>query len=890
MTRNRLLALLGLLGSLALVWGASAAVMWSAAAAPAAARDAKFQSAERLVFFRLEPGEALTLPLPANADAFKLLTHVVLPKGTAYAAERQYVYGVQVRLLAEDGGEVLARPLFTRTRQSKAQRMEGLWLQESAFSVNPEVQVTDGREFLVDLSPGVRERARRVEVRHPGKEGSLLVRAYARFDGRPSLFARSSGRSAEARATRATFLPWDKVSPESRERLAEEHWERLSADGEAGIDYRTEPVYRSDFRLPLVEVQSAAQERLEPGRAVALNVRGPAALQLWVWGQEPLPAGAPSPAVSVHALGADGATRAWDVRVPPSLEPSSHLLELPAGAFTLTLHNAGRNLLHFTLEGPPATWLAPGELVSAREGLRVPYLPDVRRAEAWAAGPGCPALELDVADLGGTGRLLRLEARAIGEALARGADVTVTLLDAKGQPTRSARMALPQDPSPHDGVEAYRLRDGALPCAAAPAGERAEGRKAEGTGGSAAVAGASPAEAPVQLAEVSDRPLPVSQTASGRLFLPAGTSRVRISASHPAALQLSAFLPASEEALYAPPYGEVALAGVRWRAAPLDARHWHALRPLNHAALSGLGAQVTLSSQVRLEPEGVWGGGAPSGEPVKVVPAGTPASRELLEPVAQGPGDATRTEASLLTPGEPLRVSFPERSPSRPELRLALPGGEGLGGEVELVVDGQPVQKWVMRTTRARELLPPVAPGAHEVLVRSSIPGLTAALNRPPADERGLRPRTVYRLEGGGLRVPVRKPGLGAVTLNIVVYAPSAAATPAPRLAVRIDGGTPERRAGIFLPRLTRAERLAALPASERAGATSAARPSERWHARAIPVRLGEDLAPGLHWVEVQPLGEGEPLWARFFVYGEEPVEAGPLQWNRAGWEPEDGP
>jgi hypothetical protein len=137
--------------------------------------------------------------------------------------------------------------------------------------------------------------------------------------------------------------------------------------------------------------------------------------------------------------------------------------------------------------------------------------------------------------------------------------------------------------------------------------------------------------------------------------------------------------------------------------------------------------------------------------------------------------------------------------------------------------------------------------------------------------------------------VPVMKRGRGAVTLNMVLYTQSREGSASPRLRVRLDGGAPRRRSGQLLPYLTPALREYALPAADRAPSFPPAAPEQRWHARTVPVTLGEDLSPGLHWVQVSAHDVG-PLWARFFVFGEDALDGVPQQWNRSGWDDEEAP
>jgi len=870
-----LLALLGLVVTLALIYAASASVVRSTGST-AALRDDKFARAERLAFYRLKPGEEMRVKVPSDAEELRVVTHLMLPDGTTYGPERQYQYGLKL-LLRDPDQVLLERPLFTRTRQSKAQPQEdGTWRQESAFVTDPNVQVTDEREFLVRLPPPPRPEQAVMYLKPAGTHGALLVRVYVRTQRRLPLLSsqRVADQRAEERVERTTFLPFEKLSAETRYRLAEERWERLSAEGEAGTDYFIEPVYRTPFRLPLVEVAESAQERLGAGGGVAINVNGPTQAVLWLWSTPPdTEGGTPTSAgpVSVRVLGSTGAERTWEVPALGSGAPVSQVLEVPEGLHTLSIHNAGTEDLRYTVEGPAGAWLAPSELrATSHPDARIAWLPDTRRTEAFVTGPGCATLELEVDPaMDPAGRLLRLDARLLGvtgAATEKPSDVRLTVLDARGKVMGQTRMDVVPQPAAFESVDLPQLPGRRLPCAEALAAATDAG-----TG------------------EVTERPMPVSVPTSARIFLPAGARRVRVHAAQPTAVFFSTFLPSQGGLAGLAPYLEEGLQGVRWRNAPLEQRSWHAMRPANVTELTRRGARLELLSQVRLEPEGLEKvSPPPSGNTVVLKPLGSPDTQEVLEPI-QGASDAARALSTLLTPGRAVRTRFDARSPSRPELRLSLEGAEGLGREVEVILDGQPVHRWTLRSTRTRELLPPLPPGEHEVMLRTTAEGLTATLNRPLAEGSGLGARTVYRMGGEGLRVPVRKPGVGAVTVNIIVYTQQPERSAQQALSVVLDNGQPLRRSGVLLPRVTRATRVLPLPRSTKAPATPAGHPQSHWYAHTVAVTLGEDLTPGLHQVRVVPQGLGDsPLWARFFMFGHAESDWATQEWNRSGWELED--
>ncbi|RKH18023.1 hypothetical protein D7X74_10775 [Corallococcus sp. CA047B] len=872
-TRSRaLLALLGLLTALALIWGASLAVLGNTDT-PTARRDAKFVNAERLIFYRLEPGKEMRVRVPSEAEELLIVTHEMLPEGTPYAPEKQYQYGLQA-ILRAPAGIVLERAIFTRTRQSKGQPQEdGTFLEESAFTTNATAQVTDEREFVLRLPE--RPEHSVLYLRPAGTKGTLLARVYVRAHRTLPLLAsqKLAQARAEVRAGRATFEPFEKLSQDTRRWLTEEHWERLNAEGEAGTDYQIEPVYRTAFRLPLVEATESVQERLEAGRAVALNVTGPAKPVLWLWSDATDAHPQPHGPVTVRTLSQDGLVHTVELPGPVAGSPMSHPLELPAGVHTVTVRNDGKEDLRYTVEGPFESWLLPAgprPAPGAAADGHVAFLPDTRRTEAFATGPACPVLELDIDPrMDAAGRLVRIDARSLDRAPSREPlHLSLTVLDAQGQPLGQASLDATTEPAPFESADLVALPGGALPCM--PVAQVTQDAGSAGSG------------------EVTDLPAWVSQVASARLFLPAGARKLRVEAPRSTIVQFYSFLAGAQALTPVAPYTETALKGVRWRNAPLDQRSWHPMRPANMSELMQGGARMELLSQVRLEPVGPEDEAvAPSGDAVVVRPYGTPAVVEVLESAQADTADVVRTLSTILEPGRAVRAQFDARTPTRPEVRLSLKDATALGNEVEVLLDGEPLHRFTVRSTRSRELLPPLPPGEHEVLLRSSAPGLTAMLNRPPAAGSGLRSRTVYPVGSSGLRVPVRKTGPGAVTLNVVVYTPVAEASTAPRLSVTVDGGNPVRRASVLVPHVTRAERTVVLPASERDPAMPAGRPGVKWYARTVPVTLGEDIAPGVHTVRIQALGP-EPMWARFFVFGQSLENTAPREWNRGGWQLEE--
>ena len=907
MRRSRWLPALGLVASVALVWSLTAGVLWQADSASALLDD-KYTQADRLLFYRVDAGSTLNLQVPAGAEAVRVVSHLVIPGEAPWSPDRQHLYGLGVRLGTEDGQTVAEGPLFTRTRQSKADRHGATWLREAAFSPRADTQLGDEREFFLEVPLTHRDQPLELALRYPAQEGAVLLRVYAKFErGRSMLKVRNAARleQATARADRSTFLWWDKLDERARQRLLDETWERLDPRGDPSREFATEPVYRTGFRLPWTDAGDVERERLPAGRAVALNVMGPARLDLWLWKELGAGSAPPGP-VTVATFSLEAVEHRLDVPVPHD-EAARQTLEVPAGVHTVTVRNVGSVDLRFAVEGPrwaqlraverepgPSRAQLPavtrvstlGAAAEETQGPSVPWLPDFRRTEVWATGPGCAPLELELpgASAEELARLLRVDARLLSPEVDPAATqpapvIRVALVDGSGEPVGEAEFGGASGVDPFESAVGPPRAVDAVPCVAA------------GIGGSGTGESAGPQ---LRTVELTSRPFAVGEPLSARVLAPSGARRILVQSTHPVAISLYAFLSSSKGAQLEAPYRDHTSEPTRWRNAPYSLGHWHLLRPGNHRALAESGAALTLLSQVRLEPAGP-GSGEGAGTPVTIYPAGAPMSREIVELDSELGDDARGADPlrgifTRLQPNQKARVRFEGRTPSRPELRVDVDDPAALGADVRIRVDGTVVKRFRLRTARTRELLPPVKPGVRELVIESDAPGVTALLNRGPAGgSDALRVRTVYRV-GDGLRVPVKKRGPGPATLNIVVYTPEPDASEEPRLRVMIDGGKPVRLAGVLTPRVTRAERELSWPSSRKPAGTMTGAHKGAWYPRTVKVTLGEDLPAGTHWVTVRAMEGAGPAWARFFVYDGAPEPQPDKRWSRPGWDVEDGP
>lgn len=823
--------------------------------------ERKLAAADRTIVYRLTAaaGPRFRLDVPAP---LKLLSYAVVDG--PYDPARRVAYGLRVTI--EDGGRVLSQDdVFVESRQSKGAPDGARWLEEGAFTLDG-VELTDERIVVVD--------PRRVPAgavvtvtaiagdAPPGAPAAgappreLLLRVF-RADARDPLerIAALERLDAEARTelVRATtYVPWELLPEVERERRLRRRWVRLSALGDSGDDYRARTIYVSSFRAPApaaVEVDDGGVD-VAPGRAVAINVAGPASLAAASLG---VPGGAGAAALDVAAVGCDAGP--W--RVEPA---RATVITVPAGPCTLVARAVGAGPARLRLVGPGESALGgaitPGAEVSFRPDIvRIPVVvtgPDAPVVAAVRAVPGAPLL----------GRVLRVDARALVEAGAPGADAAAPALATLDVMFRTA-----------DGEVVSRAR-------VAVAGE----------------------VSPFETLAWESGAHGVGEPTSVRVIAPPGAARVELTADRPVALRLSRW--GDGTTTPAEPYRSAVVAAHRWRYTALVDRAWYPLRPDNHAWLVASRRSAELWAQARLAAAGdadddgladdargplTVGAGAGAAPPlVAVTPVGAPEQQRAREPVA--PDQLARVVAGwpagaalALTPGRARRVEFDVARPGRARLTWEVDAGDVGGALVVRIGDAPPVRATI-GASRGGVTLPRVAAGAHDVVVEGPA-GARLWIDRPPADGAHgvVRERRLYALTEP-VRVRVRKRAGRPVRLLAIVYAPGAAASAAPALRVTIDGGRPLRPGGVAVPRLTDADRRVALPPARRAapatlvdlGGASAGLP------RVVPIPLLDDLSAGTHEVWVTNL-TGRPMWVRF-VAAEDAAAApaAPAQWLTA--------
>jgi hypothetical protein len=354
-----------------------------------------------------------------------------------------------------------------------------------------------------------------------------------------------------------------------------------------------------------------------------------------------------------------------------------------------------------------------------------------------------------------------------------------------------------------------------------------------------------------------------------------------------------------------------------WRYPPLDTRTWFPVRPFNYDELQDERSIADLLAQVRLQPRGDGDGrgtgagadGQPwQGDPdlddrianelagedgwdpgpwVTLDPRGIHRRRLILERLDDEAGRrlAERWDSSLLTelwPNRKLLINWSAIGPSPPELHWQV-DPRTLGRSVQLSIDGATLEHRV-EETRGRWRLP----SGQGLDGRRRLEFAFDASNReyemwidrpvlvasPPVSRR----RVVHELTRE-LVFPLYKPSAAALTVNVVVYIMRKRERA--ELAISVDGGEPERRTGVPIESLSRADRsytidpIGAFDEHDRKVSARApvqfvdleSRLGVALDSMTVQITLGEDVAAGAHEVRVRLL-DGGRVWTRAFHRG----------------------
>jgi hypothetical protein len=878
----------------------------------------KLGAADRVVYYESKGTAGPRFRLQGGERQIILVTHLVLADGSEFDPGREYQYGVHLELLGPDGTASWERDMFTKSRQSKADFRDGMWLKENTFSVEPGVQITDERLIRVTL-PGEVPVGATLHAYVSGDQSGLnqgLMRAYHVTErGASDSEIQQLALSREERAKllgKFTYLDWHELNPEQRRARVASLWERLPAVGEEGRDYHTRTVYVTSFRSPRPRAAVTEGWTVSPALPLAINVLGPAHVEIDAR-LAPIPRDE-GPADGVLALELTSARGAQTQSQHDVLgdEGLRHKLFIPSGLHTLAVYAGTADPLVVTLQAQSPTVVHFGDdkhfehmSPDGREGL----VPDLRRMTMYPllpelegdslAEPSRPEQPDPAFDLDEAARLDAIAARSVDIELDPRGDINSRVLRVRARGASAHFQQESVDIHLH-----YRFLDAA-------GNELEEGDWVSHS-----------ARQPFDRADTATglEGLEVSRTADFRIIAPVGAASMVLTwpdeaAAAPMApregeatalagpserpaltlVGVYAFLPRETEGrIYAPPYDAPELSGTKWRSAPLETRSWYPILSRDHAQRIEVGQLATLISQVRIEKIPTQETTPTPQRPVwaSLTPRGRVPRERVLEAAPERLRDSMRREwpASAWTsipPGTRQTFRFdPPNHRRAPQVLYRATGDESrsLEGVATLNVGGEEYS-FGMRSTRGRWTLDDLRAHRQMLSSASSFPGLEMFIDRPPASRSRLPfwwLRTIYRFGRRGITLDVVKPNREAYTVNLRVYRKRTrrAGRDAPELRALIDRGSPRRIAGVPLDTFTVADRRPQLDEtpSRRLVFVDSQREGdfEVWAAR---VTIGSDIPPGRHRISIASVGR-HPLWLRAFADAEGQAAEAATQWT----------
>jgi hypothetical protein len=349
------------------------------------------------------------------------------------------------------------------------------------------------------------------------------------------------------------------------------------------------------------------------------------------------------------------------------------------------------------------------------------------------------------------------------------------------------------------------------------------------------------------------------------LYLVAPPRAVSLCAATTTGAVLRALTPTPDEDALDPVYAEHVSEEVRWRYAPMRWRPWLPLRALAHAELESASRATLLIAQSRLElPARADGSSAAERHYTELQPFGRPPRERILEQVedtARGP-----SELFVETPRAPIDVvGGGDASAARAVYWLE--EGAEIGGELTIVSGAETLLRTVLRARSGALSFGPLGPAPQPL--RALGPSSARVFVAASPVRAGL-PRFALRtafalLPAAPLRVstPAR-----SRSLWVVVYARGTAPLGDLVLRARVDGGSPERRVGVPLTSVGRAERAWTVPGSTEPPALFLDRRDlGGLRPRIVRIPLGADLAETRHLVDVWlEVGAAGSVFARLLV------------------------
>ncbi len=893
MIRHSTIAILG-----ALVLAVAAVSWWTVRAMrrPKSVIELKLAEAERVLYYRMTRENGPKIRLSGAERTLRIITHVMLPPGLEYDPTRRIRYGIKLEITSGNTS-LWKHEIYTQSRQSKeGEQEDGVFLKENSFVRDGSIQVSDDRMFIIHLDPDripANALLHTTLIGREAKEG--LIRFYNQTERgqlERIVRARALPRSKQQDNVRTnTYEPWAMVEPDEKYMRVRFRTERLSAVGKRGVDYETQVVYYTGFRLPLELLEVEEMIKVHRHRYGALNIVGPTTLELdvclEVHGEptEPTSHGGAGAARSSHeraepCLGdpvkaGQGEIHSWR---PPTVElgsvsadplgPKPHAefqagvraakVTIPPGLHSIRLTTATDYRFEVQIHGQKKTSFgAPADVGDDEGELR----PDEIRIPVLMSGPG--KLPVRVAALGAPdplSRLLRVEVRFI--------DTTT-----------------PAVHEPHERGDAAELFAGRL-TARFFDNDGQEIRTAEQELRSE--------RAPFEWLDQTGKPaFELSEPVDVRLVAPEGISQLELATSKPAVIRLYRYI--RGENLYELPYREAELDDdIKWRYARIEKRVWWPMRAVNHEEVEKAEQLATLVCQARLEKRYTGDGKDETETPrevssVVIEPLDDPERHMIMEPLPPEKLDEAREKwgpglVARLPTGRAEDYRWDAAAHKRARIHYWL-DKEDLGKEVEIAVDGESVLTSRFYTTQGFWELPPLPPGTHRVEITKAAPSLRTVIDRAPLSAAlGLeRMRTVFAMNRVPLRLRVRKHGGRRSVIYAVLYAPVKDARPDIQIRSIVSGGHPKRVEGTMLPTVTLADKQVPLPAAkwphqatfvdQQTGAVG--------YPRIVAIPLGEDIIAGTHFIEIYSVTDYR-LWNRFYITNYELAapEERVLQWN----------
>jgi hypothetical protein len=940
--KERFAALPTLLLVLAGVFQATRGLGGAPASETGSSAASKLAQAERVVVYGLTTAGGPRFRLPAGSQVVQLIVHLELPRVlSSLSPGASYAFTVQATLRGPGGELLWERSVRQRTRQTRAGQHGDEWDYEAAFVPGGRMDLSDSGKLELRL-PTVQDEAM-LELRLGETAGLLaadgtsiaapiagptaLVRAYRRVDLDPAeVELRRVALAADSgmrRLAGASYLPWYAL-PEAlqRHRLGV-GWERLAAEGRAGVDYDARSMYVSPSRPTLPPAMEEPALTIARGQPVVVQLHGPGAVELRAWPIGAIPEDRePSAQLRLRWLGperaaeseasapAKGRSAALAGRagrsagaVPKDSTVGSEGVEIvrvlnlrdgEVGRTPITLGAGWWSLeLHTDLPGVAVQVRAdgaerhagPDDHAQHRSDVGEGLVPvDLLSLPVYTSGPGLAPLPISLAPDGGPeSRLVQVDLRAWGE-LAPVA-VRYSFVDAAGAEIVSGDATADTSmPAPFE-----RLR---RPGSAVGAGEDGDAQ------GEAQISELLPGQglAAQSALGVPERPVratlgfalgeaPVSEPVPMRLLAPPGAARLLVWTEQSALVSVHGRLPVTNRepaATWVWPYDQTEARPLLWRHAPRIEPQLFPRRVDDHAARVEAGQLMLIQAQVRAEepPLAVHG---PAGWEV-LHPRGTHLRLKVLERVAPGRRNEALAEWGpgsymRLTKGVRERVNLAGLGPARVSYQTTGPGTAVVGEHMTLAVGGKPLG-WRVTSSTGKKVLP--ARGVAELRWTEGPSQMTLLIDRPPVGPSTAplyQFRHVHRLGAGGLTFTVDKPDAAPVILNVVVYWFDDTPREINTLQLEIDGGDLTRVGARTRRSTASVSRVQVMPAmrsevlfADRRGLSGAS-------LARVAVVLGQDLAPGKHTVRVSPVS-GPPVWLRAFQAGATLAGEVPLQWN----------